>query len=67
MKSFGSLLFILGLLAIGLNFVNAVPKVLAWIYLWGDGVAWGIKIGLVVVGAILWLLGNGEASVDDDD
>ena len=33
MKSFGSLLFILGLLAIGLNFVNAVPKVLAWIYL----------------------------------
>ena len=67
MKSFGSLLFILGLLAIGLNFVNAVPKVLAWIYLWGDGVAWGIKIGLVVVGAILWLLGNGEASVDDYD
>ena len=67
MKSFGSLLFILGLLAIGLTFVNAVPKVLAWIYLWGDGVAWGIKIGLVVVGAILWLLGNGEASVDDDD
>ena len=67
MKSFGSLLFILGLLAIGLNFVNAVPKVLAWIYLWGDGVAWDIKIGLVVVGAILWLLGNGEASVDDDD
>jgi len=67
MKSFGSLLFILGLLAIGLNFVNAVPKVLAWIYLWGDGVAWGIKIGLVVVGAILWLLGNGEASVDGDD
>ena len=67
MKSFGSLLFILGLLAIGLNFVNAVPKVLAWIYLWGDGVAWGIKIGLVVVGAILWLLGNGEASVDDDN
>ena len=67
MKCFGSLLFILGLLAIGLNFVNAVPKVLAWIYLWGDGVAWGIKIGLVVVGAILWLLGNGEASVDDDD
>ena len=67
MKSFGSLLFILGLLAIGFNFVNAVPKGSAWIYLWGDGVAWGIKIGLVVVGAILWLLGNGEASVDDDD
>ena len=67
MKSFGSTLFILGLLAFGLNYMNAVPKVLAWIYLWGDGVAWGIKIGLVVVGAILWLLGNGEASVDDDD
>lgn len=32
MKSFGSTLFILGLLAFGLNYMNAVPKVLAWIY-----------------------------------
>ena len=47
MKSFGSTLAILGILAIVLDFVNMVPKVLAWIYSWGDGVAWGIKIGLI--------------------
>jgi len=35
MKRFGSTLFILGLLAFGLNYMNAVPKVLAWIYNWG--------------------------------
>ena len=66
MKSFGSLLVVLGLLAIGLNFVNAVPKALAWIYLWGEGVAWGIKIGLVVVGALLWLAG-GDSEGDADE
>ena len=38
-----------------------VPKVLAWIYSWGDGVAWGIKIGLIVVGGLLWLLGGDES------
>ena len=57
MKSFGSTLAILGILAIVLDFVNMVPKVLAWIYSWGDGVAWGIKIGLIVVGGLLWLRG----------
>ena len=59
MKSFGSLLVILGLLAIGLDYFNAVPKVLFWIYEWGDGVAWGIKIAMIVIGGLLWLIGNG--------
>ena len=57
MKSFGSTLFILGLLAFGLNYLNAVPKVLAWIYEWGEETAMWIKIGLMVGGAIIWLLG----------
>ena len=82
MKSFGSTLAILGILAIVLDFVNMVPKVLAWIYSWGDGVAWGIKIGLIVGGVawgikiglivgggLLWLLGGNEsdAAAEADD
>lgn len=58
MKGFGSLLVVLGVLAIVLDFFNRVPRVLAWIYHWGDGVAWGIKIALIVIGGVLWLLGN---------
>lgn len=72
MKSFGSTLAILGILAIVLDFVNMVPKVLAWIYSWGDGVAWGIKIAFVVVGGVLWLIGRKQeaahpALADEDD
>ena len=47
MQNIGSALAILGILAIFLDFFNRVPKVLVWIYNWGDGVAWGIKIALI--------------------
>ena len=62
MKNFGSFLLLLGVLAIVLDFFNYVPKLLFWIYEWGEGVAWAIKIALIVVGGILWFLGrNAEA------
>ena len=72
MQNIGSTLAILGILAIFLDFFNRVPKVLAWIYNWGDGVAWGIKIALVVVGGVLWLIGRNQeaahpALADEDD
>lgn len=68
MKSFGSLLLLLGVLAIVLEFFGYVPKLLFWIYEWGDGVAWAIKIALIVVGGILWLLGrNAEADVTTEN
>ena len=72
MQNIGSTLAILGILAIFLDFFNRVPKVLAWIYNWGDGVAWGIKIALVVVGGVLWLIGRKQeaahpALADEDD
>ncbi|NDW09285.1 hypothetical protein [Dysgonomonas sp. 520] len=58
MKSIGSFLFIIGILAIVLDFVDRVPSVLVWIYTWGDGIAWIIKIAITVVGAILFLIGS---------
>ena len=72
MQNIGSTLAILGILAIFLDFFNRVPKVLAWIYNWGDGVAWGIKIALVVVGGALWLTGRKQeaahpALAEEDD
>jgi predicted anti-sigma-YlaC factor YlaD len=58
MRQIGSYLFLTGLLAIILDFVNMVPRVLMWIYTWGDATAWAIKIGVMALGAILWFLGK---------
>lgn len=58
MKTIGTYMAIFGLLAIFLNFSNAVPRLLTWIYNWGEGVAWGIKIAFVIVGAILYFMGR---------
>lgn len=51
---------LLGGLAIVLNFLDRVPRLLMWIYNWGDNVAWAIKIGLVVVGGALYFLSPKE-------
>ena len=72
MQNFGSTLAVLGILAICLDLCNYVPKVLFWIYNWGDGVAWGIKIAFVVVGGALWLIGRNQeaahpALAEEDD
>jgi hypothetical protein len=64
MRQIGSFLFIVGILAIVLNFVDRVPTVLMWIYQWGETPAWGIKIALVVVGGALWLLSSRGAKAD---
>ncbi len=58
MKSIGSTLVMLGVLAIVLDLFNYVPIVLSWIYQWGEPTAWGIKIGIIVLGVVLYLVGN---------
>ena len=58
MKSIGSYIAIGGLLAIILDFIHMVPRFLMWIYAWGDTVAWGIKIALVILGTVLYLIGK---------
>jgi hypothetical protein len=55
MQRIASLLVIVGLLSIVTGFFNHVPKILMWIYQWGEGTAWAIKAGLVVAGAVLYL------------
>jgi hypothetical protein len=67
MKSIGSFLFLLGAAAIIFGFMNMYPRILKWIYDWGEGTAWAIKIGFVVVGAALYLLGSrGGSSASAD-
>lgn len=58
MQKIGSFLIIIGLLAVILDFFNRVPRILLWIYEWGNAPAWAIKIGLIVLGAVLYLAGG---------
>jgi len=54
LQNIGAAMVVAGLFAIVLDVINRVPSYLVWIYNWGDGVAWIIKIALVVLGAILY-------------
>ena len=58
MKSIGRILFLFGIDAIVLGFMDRVPAVLEWIYGWGETTAWAIKIGFVAMGAVLYFVGN---------
>ena len=55
-------LIFLGVASIFLSLIGQDLLILAWIYKWGEGPAWAIRIGFVVVGAILMYL-----SPDDED
>jgi len=57
MKSIGSLLFVLGAAASIFGLMGRVPIVLSWINQWGDTTAWVIKIGFMILGAALFMMG----------
>ena len=66
MRNIGSFMALLGIAAIVMNYLDRVPRLLMWIYNWGDTVAWAIKIGLVVVGGALYFLGPKEEEVAEE-
>ncbi len=56
MKSIGTYLMIGGIGSILLNQFGYEFKLLMWIDMWGENVAWGIRGGAIVVGAILFFM-----------
>jgi hypothetical protein len=54
--------FAAGVTSIVLALIGYELLALKWINNWGDGIAWLIRIGLVVGGALLYLKNK-----DDDD
>ncbi|MCA8957957.1 MAG: hypothetical protein KDC87_17915 [Planctomycetes bacterium] len=62
MKQLGGLLALFGIASIVLHFMNMELKILRWIDTWGEGPAWGIRAGLVVVGGLLFLAGGSSKS-----
>ena len=57
MRNLGSLLLLLGIGAIALNFMGMQFRILSWIDNWGMEAGWGIRAALIVVGAILFFVG----------
>ncbi len=66
MKKIGGYMVFFGLFAIVLNFLGRVPTILMWIYKWGETPAWAIKIGLVVIGAVLFFKGKADDVSEND-
>ncbi len=69
-RNFGSALVILGAMAIALGYANRVPKILSWIYEWGEDTAWMIKVGFLVAGLIFFglsFLMEDDANNDSDN
>lgn len=58
MRNLGSLLLLLGIGAIALNFIGMQFRILSWIDNWGMEAGWSIRAALIVVGAIFFVLGG---------
>ena len=58
MKSIGGLMVLLGAGSFLLHLLEREFTLLMWIDNWGPGVGTAIRIGMVVIGAGLWLIGN---------
>ena len=65
MKSFGSLLLFFGVGSSVLYMIDYEFSLLMWIENWGETVAWGIRGGMIAVGAGLYFLSpSGEQEED---
>ena len=55
-SSAGGFLFLLGVASIVMYFIGFVPKILVWIDMWGETIGWAIRIGITVLGGLLFLV-----------
>ena len=58
MQKTGGYIAFFGIFAIILKFFDRVPRLLSWIYNWGETVGWVIMITFVIVGGALYFLGK---------
>lgn len=65
MSGFGGLLILFGVGSFILNMIGMEFRLLMWIDLWGPLVGNGIRIGMVLLGALLLYIGKSQGSTDD--
>ncbi len=62
MQNIGGLLVLLGAGSFVLHFMNMEFMLVGWVDNWGTGIGNGIRIAMIVVGAILWFMGRQQAA-----
>ena len=58
MKKLGGYLLFFGIGSILLNFIHMQFILLSWVDTWGVSTGWAIRIGLIVLGAVLFFIGS---------
>lgn len=58
MKGIGGLLILLGAGSFVLNMMEREFTVISWIDNWGPTVGMAIRVGMIVIGAVLWYMGH---------
>lgn len=56
MKFIGLFLLIIGLVSLVVGFTGANLLALNWVNQWGEPIGWGIRIGVAVLGGILYFI-----------
>ena len=64
MRQFGIYVLIFGAGSMLLNLFGYEFRLLSWIDSWGEGVGWGIRIGLIALGAVMFFLGKPAEDAD---
>jgi hypothetical protein len=62
MQNLGGLLVFLGAGSFLIHFLEREFLLISWVDNWGTGVGNGIRIAMIVVGAILWFMGRQQAA-----
>jgi hypothetical protein len=57
LSSIGGFLALAGIISIVLYFLGWNLRILLWIDSWGTSVGWGIRMGITVVGLVLFVIG----------
>jgi hypothetical protein len=65
MQGIGGFLVLMGAGSFVLHYMNMEFTLLSWVDNWGVGIGNGIRIAMIVVGAILWLLGRKSAAATE--
>lgn len=65
MKSFGSLLMLMGAGSFVLNMIGYEFSLLMWIDMWGEMAGWAIRGAMVVVGAGLFFFWPDEGQTEE--
>jgi hypothetical protein len=62
MQNIGGLLVLLGAGSFVLHLMNMEFTLVSWVDNWGTGIGNGIRIAMIVVGALLWFVGRQQAA-----